>query len=172
MKKKNGFTLLELLVVVVIIGLLASIALPQYKKAVAKANLYKGISLIESLYQAQQSYILAHGHFATDIDDLDITVPVDSSCQKTQTKSISRYTCDFGKIGILDSFSNIQYLSPTGTIGYLHYFEDFTSGGLERKAGEVWCFAKTDDNVAQEVCKGMGGKFGNSDSTWTRYKVR
>lgn len=167
----KGFTLLELLVVVLIIGILASIALPQYKKAVLKAQLYKGIPLVESLYQAQQSYFLNHGVFATDLDDLDISVPVNPSCTKQQNSNYCRYICDFGKIGILDSFSNVQFQSPTSNIGYLHYLTDFTSGGLERKAGEVWCFAKTGDNTAQEVCKGMGGQFGNSSSTWTRYKI-
>ena len=171
MKNKKGFTLLELLVVVLIIGILASIALPQYNKAVLKAQLHRGIPLVESLYQAQQAYALYYGSFATDIDDLDITVPVDSSCEKTQGR-ISRYSCDFGKIGILDNFSNVQYLSKNGAIGYLHYLEDYTSGDLERKAGEVWCFARTGNNVAQAVCKEMGGEFGNSDSTWTRYKIR
>ena len=168
----KGFTLIELLVVVLIIGILAAVALPQYEKAVLKANLHKGVPLVESLYQAQQTYMLANGDFATDIDDLDITVPVDNSCHKIQTNSISRYECDWGKIGILDSFSNVQYQAKTGTVAYLHYLKDFESGGLERKKGEVWCFAKTSNKAANSVCTSMGGVLGNSTTSWTRYKIR
>ena len=172
MKNKLGFTLIEMLVVVLIIGILAGIALPQYNKAVEKSRLHTGVSLVESLYRAQQVYAIANGNYATDLNALDVEIPKDDSCIKTQTASVSKYECDFGTIGIYDSFSNIQYISSNFNIAYLHYLTDFSSGGLDRKAGEIWCFAKTGKDVAQAVCKEMGGKFGNSNSSWTRYKLR
>ncbi len=79
-KSKKGFTLIELLVVVLIIGILAAIAVPQYQKAVEKSRFTKTILYNDAIVKAQKTYFLANGHYASDINDLDINLPPGHNC--------------------------------------------------------------------------------------------
>ena len=63
--KARGFTLLELLVVMVIIGLLAGIVAPQYFAQIGKSNSKVARAQIESFGQALDQYRLDVGQYPT-----------------------------------------------------------------------------------------------------------
>lgn len=63
--RARGFTLLELLVVMVIIGLLAGIVAPQYFAQIGKSNAKVARAQIESFGQALDQYRLDVGQYPT-----------------------------------------------------------------------------------------------------------
>jgi general secretion pathway protein G len=77
--KVRGFTLLELLVVMVIIGLLVGYVAPMYFKQVGKSEVKVARAQIESFGKALDQYRLDTGHYPTSEQGLAalITKPAD-----------------------------------------------------------------------------------------------
>ena len=166
---KKAFTLLELLVVVLIIGILAAIALPKYQLTVDKSTFIKLQSIAVSLRDAYNEYILIHGNGTTNFEDLSITLPNDFQNSYSEVN----YNC---------VSNNDMYccLSASGTshvaaimcgkkdLSFI-YAENFLSksGGATKRNDK--CKAAKDNTRAHRLCSAIGEQSGDADSSnaWT-----
>ena len=69
--QSKGFSLIELMVVVAIVGILASIVVPSYQEYMRDSRRSDGISLINQVMQAQERFFLNNMTYTTDLTDLD-----------------------------------------------------------------------------------------------------
>ncbi len=72
LRKKKGFTLIELMTVVIIVGILASVSVPLYRAQVKKAIASEGTALVGSVRSAQRIYYAEHNEYTDDKTDLNL----------------------------------------------------------------------------------------------------
>ena len=147
---KQGFTLLELLVVVVIIGILAAIALPQYKMAVGKARFSTLKNITRSIQQSAQRYYLVNGTYDLAAKDLDIDLDIISGADGRTFSLRSGVYCSIWKEGQQERVACDRNIFKTTMRLYIH-----------RETGKpIECYVTSVDknDNANKLCQKETGK--------------
>lgn len=184
MKNKTGFTLIELLVVVLIIGILSAVALPQYTKAVQRADLAKMQVLLKSVVTAQQVYFMETGEYASSLEDLGLELPVTGTCNTHNHSSGNGYK--IGSEGFCLQLITLTYGTAAHAVavsfgdraktygltgldaeygGVEYLFEDWAGGAARGKANKMYCRTATNSTVAT-YCKGLIKRTANCIGDW------
>lgn len=70
MKRNSGFTLLELLIVIIILGILAAIALPKFTGATEKARITEAVNMMTHIREAEASHNISGSGFTNNLTTL------------------------------------------------------------------------------------------------------
>jgi len=81
--RRRGFTLLELVIVVVVVAVLASVALPGYQDQVRKSRRASAQSHLLDIAQREQQYLLDTRSYASTIAALNMATPAEVSAYYT-----------------------------------------------------------------------------------------
>ncbi|HGG8629553.1 TPA: pilin [Neisseria meningitidis] len=74
---QKGFTLIELMIVIAIVGILAAVALPAYQDYTARAQVSEAILLAEGQKSAVTEYYLNHGIWPGDNNSAGVATSTD-----------------------------------------------------------------------------------------------
>ncbi len=77
-RNPKAYTLMEIMVVVVIIGLLASIALPAFKRILLKTHATTVVNNMRQFSSSFEQYSMEHGYWPADADENEMPVGMET----------------------------------------------------------------------------------------------
>ncbi|HGH0237849.1 TPA: pilin, partial [Neisseria meningitidis] len=85
---QKGFTLIELMIVIAIVGILAAVALPAYQDYTARAQVSEAILLAEGQKSAVTEYYLNHGIWPGNNSDAGVASSTDIKGKYVQSVEV------------------------------------------------------------------------------------
>ena len=176
---KKGFTLIEVLAVVLIIGILVAVALPEYKTAMLNSRLSTLMGNVKTIASDLEVYHLTWGDYppVNDLSQLDLDIAQCSesggsiSCQNGNAYSFG-ISADDKPIG--------GFLGKSQGLAYVQYLQQDPNPS---KRNQRQCWADSANKLANNVCLNLEGELvgtsewrsasalGHTTAVWNVYSL-
>lgn len=127
-RQNKGFTILEIIVVLIVLSVLVAIGLVRYNTVRKKFQSEEGAGILMQIYGAEKRYYLQKGTYANSISDLDIEVRTPANFTNLQ-------------------FSTSGMISCSGSVNWV--------AKLDAISGDYSLYATTDGRVVCTPCPGQ-----------------
>jgi len=92
-RRVRGFTLIELMIVLVVVAILAAIALPSYRQHVITANRTQAQQYMQDIANKEEQYRLDQRQYTNSVSTLGLSPPGDLSTNYTFTVTTAGNDC-------------------------------------------------------------------------------
>jgi prepilin-type N-terminal cleavage/methylation domain-containing protein len=128
-RARRGFTLVELAVVIVIIGVLAAFGVPRFLKSVERSKASEAFAYLTAIRSAEERYIAQQGTYTQDVNALDI--------QSQPPKYFSTGNINPGSTGNIQNSWSMTLNRQGASAGYGNYSVNFTDQGYQQGASTI-----------------------------------
>lgn len=157
-KNKSGFTLVELMVVVAIIGILSAVALPNFKKYQAKSKTSEAKLQLASIYTAETAFFGDYNTYASCLAAMGYN-PTSEAAQRYYTTGFASSTAAIDASAVANgaiACSQLHFFAATKPVGT--YTPPATISTSSTADTETTFIAAADGQISSEV---------TTDDEWT-----
>jgi prepilin-type N-terminal cleavage/methylation domain-containing protein len=122
-KNQKGFTLVELAIVIVIIGVLASFGVPRFRDAVERSKAGEAMNYLSAVRGSMERHASREATYAAELTELDISIPA--------PKYFTVGAIAAGSSGDLEDSWTLTLTREGASAGYGAYTVTFTEQGYD-----------------------------------------
>lgn len=151
----KGFTLTELLVTIVILGVLVSVAMPQYMRAVERSRATEAMSAIKSINDAIYVYYSDKEECPDKFSKLAISLPASNLQSDSVNTDFFTFTLGDSSVAKVPGTSCYGVIATRRGVAKYDYkiWNPFTAG-TGSKALALQCDGTTSDSIM--ICESLG----------------